>query len=93
MYALMQAMGLAPKDAEQAMMDAAAAVDEIVEAAAQAQHPVEQLGDALFDMNGKLDPNNESARQLHERLAVIDRAQKTITDLSGHEPGHEGAGP
>lgn len=65
---LMQAMGLAPKDAEQAMMDAAAAVDEIVEAASQAQHPVEQLGDALFGMDGKLDPANESARELHERL-------------------------
>lgn len=69
LQSVLQAMGLAPKDAEQAMMDAAAAVDEIVEAASQAQHPVEQLGDALFDMNGKLDPNNESARQLHERLA------------------------
>lgn len=69
LQSVLQAMGLAPKDAEQAMMDAAAAVDEIVEAAAQAQHPVEQLGDALFDMNGKLDPNNESARELHDRLA------------------------
>lgn len=68
LHTLMQAMGLAPKDAEQAMMDAAAAVDEIVEAASQAQHPVEQLGDALFGMDGKLDPANESARELHERL-------------------------
>ena len=50
------------------MMDAAAAVDEIVEAAEKAQHPVEQLGDALFGMDGKLDPANESARELHERL-------------------------
>lgn len=68
LHTLMQAMGLAPKDAEQAMMDAAAAVDEIVEAASKAQHPVEQLGDALFTMDGKLDPANESARELHERL-------------------------
>lgn len=68
LHTLMQAMGLAPKDAEQAMMDAAAAVDEIVEAAEKAQHPVEQLGDALFGMDGKLDPANASARELHERL-------------------------
>lgn len=68
LHTLMQAMGLAPKDAEQAMMDAAAAVDEIVDAAERAQHPVEQLGDALFTMDGKLDPANESARELHERL-------------------------
>ena len=68
LHTLMQAMGLAPKDAEQAMMDAAAAVDEIVEAAEKAQHPVEQLGGALFGMDGKLDPANESARELHERL-------------------------
>ena len=71
LHTLMQAMGLAPKDAEQAMMDAAAAVDEIVEAAEKAQHPVEQLGDALFDMDGKLDPANESARDLHERLSSM----------------------
>lgn len=68
LHTLMQSMGLAPKDAEQAMMDAAAAVDEIVEAAEKAQHPVEQLGDALFGMDGKLDPANASARELHERL-------------------------
>lgn len=68
LQSVLQAMGLAPKDAEQAMMDAAAAVDEIVEAASQAQHPVEQLGDALFDMNGKLDPGNDSARELSGRL-------------------------
>ena len=68
---LLQAMGLAPKDAEQAMMDAAAAVDEIVQAAEQATRPVEQLGDALFDMDGKLDPANESARDLHERLTSM----------------------
>lgn len=71
LHTLMQAMGLAPKDAEQAMMDAAAAVDEIVEAAEKAQHPVEQLGDALFGMDGKLDPANESARDLHERLSSM----------------------
>lgn len=69
LHTLMQSMGLAPKDAEQAMMDAAKAVDEIVESASQAQHPVEQLGDALFDMNGKLDPANASARDLHDRLS------------------------
>lgn len=68
LHTLLQSMGLAPKDAEQAMMDAAAAVDEIVQAAEQANRPVEQLGDALFAMDGKLDPANESARDLHERL-------------------------
>ena len=71
LHQVLQAMGLAPKDAEQAMMDAAKAVDEIVEAAAQAARPVEQLGDALFDMDGKLDPANESARDLHERLSSM----------------------
>ncbi|MDN6199376.1 tape measure protein [Corynebacterium flavescens] len=65
---LMQAMGLAPKDAEAAMMDAAAAVDEIVEAAENAQRPFEQMGDALFDIDGKLDPANEGARDLSGSL-------------------------
>ncbi len=68
LHSLLQSMGLAPKDAEQAMMDAAASVDEIVEAAEKAARPVEQLGDALFGANGKLEPTNESARALNERL-------------------------
>ncbi|WP_211438918.1 tape measure protein [Corynebacterium glutamicum] len=68
---LMQAMGLAPKDAEQAMMDAAEAVDEIVEAATGAERPLEQMGDALFNMEGKLDPTNEGARDLSSTLTNL----------------------
>ncbi|AST21026.1 hypothetical protein KIQ_013495 [Corynebacterium glutamicum ATCC 14067] len=68
---LMQAMGLAPKDAEQAMMDAAEAVDEIVKAATGAERPFEQMGDALFNMEGKLDPTNEGARDLSSTLTNL----------------------
>ena len=68
---LMQAMGLAPKDAERAMMDAAEAVDEIVEAATNAERPFEQMGDALFNMEGKLDPTNEGARDLSSTLTNL----------------------
>ena len=68
LHSVLQAMGLAPKDAEQAMMDAAAAVDEIVESAQNANRPVEELGQSLFDMNGKLDPSNASARDLASTL-------------------------
>ena len=68
LHQVLQAMGLAPKDAEQAMMDAAAAVDEIVQSAQNANRPVEELGQSLFDMNGKLDPSNASARDLASTL-------------------------
>lgn len=68
LHQVLQSMGLAPKDAEQAMMDAAAAVDEIVQSAQNANRPVEELGQSLFDMNGKLDPSNASARDLASTL-------------------------
>lgn len=66
---VMQAMGLAPKDAEEAMMDAAAAVDHIVESVTNANMPLEELGANLFDASGKLDPANESARLLSSTLS------------------------
>ncbi|WP_257183425.1 tape measure protein [Corynebacterium cystitidis] len=66
---VMQAMGLAPKNAEQAMMDAAEAVDELIESAEGAERPVAELGSALFDSSGELDRNNESARDLAEKLS------------------------
>ncbi|WP_257202287.1 tape measure protein [Corynebacterium cystitidis] len=66
---VMQAMGLAPKNAEQAMMDAAEAVDELIASAEGAERPVEELGGALFDSSGALDRNNESARDLAEKLS------------------------
>lgn len=87
LHTLMQAMGLAPKDAEQAMMDAAAAVDEIVDAAERAQHPVEQLGDALFTMDGKLDPANASARELHDRLSGMVGEMENVAVNGGDVQG------
>lgn len=80
---LLQAMGLAPKDAELAMMDAAAAVDEIVEKAEKATHPVEQLGDSLFDMNGKLEPTNASARELSDRLMGMTQDLQSVAVNGG----------
>lgn len=68
---LLQSMGLAPKDAEKAMMDAAEAVDEIVEAATNAERPFEQMGDALFNAEGKLDPFNEGAQSLSGSLNTL----------------------
>lgn len=61
---VMQAMGLAPKDAERAMVDAAKAVDDIVEASKEAERPIEQMGDALFNSEGKLDTYNAGAQDL-----------------------------
>lgn len=68
---VMQAMGLAPKDAERAMMDAAKAVDEIVKKTEEAARPIDQMGDALFGANGKLQPTNEGARDLAGSLDTL----------------------
>lgn len=94
LHSLMQAMGLAPKDAEQAMFDAAAAVDEIVEAASKAERPVEQLGDALFGLDGKLDPANESARDLNARLnSMVGDLENVAANGGDVQAAFEGMAP
>ena len=79
---LMESMGLAPKMAEEALMDTADAVDKMVESAANSQLPVETLGDALFGLDGKLEPTNSSARMLHENLTDL-RQQLEQAAVSG----------
>lgn len=79
---LMESMGLVPKQAEEAMMDAAEAVDKVVEAASSGDLPVNTLGDALFGLNGKLDPSNESARMLHDTLGGL-RGELQQVAISG----------
>lgn len=68
---LMESMGLVPKMAEEALMDTADAVDKMVESAVNSQLPVETLGDALFGLDGKLEPTNASSRLLHDNLTDL----------------------
>lgn len=68
---LMQALGLAPKNAEQAMMDAADAIDEIAASAGQGIDSAAGLGDAMFNLDGKLDPANTNARELSSSLSDL----------------------
>ncbi|MDK4328442.1 tape measure protein [Corynebacterium pseudodiphtheriticum] len=65
---VLQIMGLMPDDAERAMRDAAAAVDEIAEAAKNTERPLEQLGASLFDASGNLDYSNKSARDFSDQI-------------------------
>lgn len=46
---MLQQLGLAPKDAELAMREAAIAVDDMVEAATNAEVPLENMGQSLLD--------------------------------------------
>ncbi|MBV7302934.1 tape measure protein [Corynebacterium sp. TAE3-ERU2] len=64
----MKALGLAPRDAEQAMMDAADAVDQLAGEITELVDTSAPAGDALFDMNGQLDPTNVNARRLAETM-------------------------
>lgn len=68
---VMQAMGLAPKDAERAMMEASESIDKVVESVANAERPIEEMGDALFDMQGKLDWSNGGAKDLSDALSEM----------------------
>ena len=71
LQSMMQVLGLAPKDAEQAMRDAAEAVDELVEAASGAEYPVETLGDALVGLDGKIDTSSQAGRDLYDALTGL----------------------
>lgn len=75
---ILQVMGLAPKDAERAMWDAAEAVDKIVDAVERAEHPIEQLGAAMFDASGNLDKSNEASRAFRDELDTMAEAIKKV---------------
>ena len=64
-------MGLAPKDAEKAMMDAAEAVDKLVESTQSLEVPANEMGAALFNADGSLEVTNDSARQLYEQMTTL----------------------
>lgn len=71
LQSMMQLLGLAPKDAEQAMRDAAEAVDELIESASGAEYPVETLGDALVGLDGKIDTSSQAGRDLYDALTGL----------------------
>lgn len=84
---IMQAMGLAPKNAEQAMMDAAEAIDQVAASAGQGIDASAGLGSALFDMSGKLDPANANARALHDSLSEMSDQLKNVAVNGGDVQG------
>ena len=75
---ILQVMGLAPKDAERAMWDAAKAVDEVVESVTRAEFPIEQMGAAMFDASGKLDKSNEVSRAFRDELDKMAESIKKV---------------
>ena len=84
---MMQLMGLAPKNAEQAMMDAADAIDQMAAKAAEGIDASAGLGDAMFDMSGKLDPANANARQLHDSLSEMSSTLQNVAVNGGDVQG------
>lgn len=82
---IMQAMGLAPIAAEEAMASAAQAVDDMVKSAETANHPVEQLGENLGDLAaGKLDMTNASARELSKKLSTMRQELEKVATAGGN---------
>lgn len=82
---VMQAMGLAPIAAEEAMASAAQAVDDMVKSAETANHPVEQLGENLGDLAaGKLDMTNASARELSKKLSTMRQELEKVATAGGN---------
>lgn len=82
---IMQAMGLAPIAAEEAMASAAQAVDDMVKSAETANHPVEELGAKLGDLaTGKLDMTNASARELSKKLSTMRQELEKVATAGGN---------
>ena len=84
---VMQAMGLAPKDAEKAMMDAAEAVDQLVEKTQQLQVPAEEMGAALFNADGSLSTTNASARELYSQFSTLHDQMMNVAVNGGDVQG------
>ena len=81
---IMQAMGLAPIAAEEAMASAAQAATDIAKSAETANHPVEELGENLGDLAaGKLDRTNNSANELAKRFATMRQELEKVATAGG----------
>lgn len=81
---IMQAMGLAPMAAEEAMASAAQAATDIAKSAETANHPVEELGENLGDLAaGKLDRTNNSANELAKRFATMRQELEKVATAGG----------
>ena len=81
---IMQAMGLAPMAAEEALASAAQAATDIAKSAGTANHPVEELGENLGDLAaGKLDRTNNSANELAKRFATMRQELEKVATAGG----------
>lgn len=81
---IMQAMGLAPIAAEEALASAAQAATDIAKSAETANHPVEELGENLGDLAaGKLDRTNNSANELAKRFATMRQELEKVATAGG----------
>lgn len=81
---IMQAMGLAPMAAEEALASAAQAATDIAKSAETANHPVEELGENLGDLAaGKLDRTNNSANELAKRFATMRQELEKVATAGG----------
>lgn len=78
---MLQAMGLAPKDAELAMRDAAESVDEIVKAAIETEVPLANMGQGLLDAAEAGDWTHAGWRDLSKVLEGMgDELQNVATN-------------
>ena len=69
------------------MMDAADAIDQMAAKAAEGIDASAGLGDAMFDMSGKLDPANANARQLHDSLSEMSSTLQNVAVNGGDVQG------
>lgn len=69
--AVLQQLGFAPKDADRAMRDLAQTVNDTASKVAAAVDPAQGLGNAMLDLNGKLDINNVNALNVGEAIDTL----------------------
>lgn len=86
MHKMMQLLGFSPRDAEEAMMDAAEAVDELKSKLEGAIDASAGLGDALFNADGRLDPHNMNSRLLADSMGdLADQFKNAV--VAGNDAG------
>lgn len=84
---IMQAMGLAPKDAEQAMRDASEAINDVVEKAGSLADVNGVLGEALIGVNGEIDTTTSNGQALFDQLDGLGQELANVAANGGDTEG------
>ncbi|MCK2200177.1 tape measure protein [Corynebacterium callunae] len=84
---ILQAMGLAPKDAERAMRDASESINDVVEKAGSLADVNGVLGQSLIGVNGEIDTTTTNGQALFDQLDNLGQELQNVAANGGDAEG------